>query len=320
MAPVFYLLLALLCFQQLSECAAESASNGGMLREFQEINEYLLENSAQNDEPEANMLILNEWLKSNPIDVSDTLLVALRLLKSLMDIQSAHICNAHALEIKQSIIEAISGTGRGKIGSPVKRTRLYLIDMIIKHYFRQHAIACASVYPLAYLEKARQLDERTIELVDNLYASTVHMYAVFSNDIDELETSQGLSRHFLDDYRYFEARIAYNAILNMFENNIINSGIASKVEGKTIMHADKLRKTFQSIIVDPCQRYIALLGADVFDLAAFDRLFYKQVNDNELAFYKAWSKYQVCNLVVSKEEHWASALMSLTGRIVDNLK
>lgn len=306
MAP-FYITVALFCALQLPGDAL-----GVSMRDFQEINEYLMEELRGNDDPEDNMVAANKWLKLNPTDVSESLLVALKLLKSLKEITGGRNCDARAFEVKTALRDAIKGE------EGTRRVRMNRIDAIANHFFEQQAIDCASVYPNLYKEKAQQLDKKTIELVDKLFEKTIQMY--FSDELDELQTSEGLAKHFLTNYTVFEGRVAYNTITALFEGDVFKSEMVTREEGKIELHPDKVRKLYQNIIVDPCQRYIILLGSDVFELAAFDRPYRHQVERDQVPFQRGWAKYQVCNLVVSAEERWADELVGVAKRIVANLK
>lgn len=273
-----------------------------------------MENLNNDDNPTNNMLAASEWLNSIPQNDFSSLPIALRLLTSLKDLHGAADCDGHSMEMMAGLERAVKGNMAGK------RPRMYRLETVIDHYFEQHARDCIKIYPSVYKNKADQLDETTNKNVDELFEHVAKWY--FNDEIEELQTSGGLFEHFMRHYHEFEGRIAYNIIMKRVGGDVRHSDIVTNTDGRLDLHGDKLRKLYQSNIVDPCQRYTALLGSDVFEPAAFDhyKLNYKQLDDKNIDFYRAWAKYQVCNLVVSDEEKWADALIGVTRRIIENLR
>lgn len=234
---------------------------------YQKINNYLCDHE-QSQDPETNMHVAEAYLDKLTRDGHKTPLLKRSLVAALRDFVDLRHAARSCDSIARATIERNNANNAGKssrahIDTPRR------VDLIVQHYFRQHAQTCAASQVATAVDAERSLGDSFVAHIDTARAA-------FDAKPD---VARGISEAASFEKLNFVGTVAYDALVQLAKEE---PGYEYLVNTEVDEHDGKLRDTtkqfvaqlFQRHIAEPCTSYVDWLqhtaGPAVFDATTLD--------------------------------------------------
>lgn len=213
-------------------------------------------------------------------------------------------CDAEAYEIMRANEEATGLHRMNDNGKVIRR-----VDKVILSIFKDHAVKCSRIYPVAYNQKREQLDATVFKRVENL--ATIVMNA------DRFVSTSRNMRFTIDPTNLYMRYIKNPPTIQAFaRENILYDALISNARddlsirdaertderiSKPILNKTKLKSLIKEYLIEPCQQYKSRFGPDLFVPARFDARVHHEVDHSNIDYYLGWSYFTICRAVVDDE-------------------
>lgn len=291
---------------------------------YDKLNEYLVTKVVDNDEVEPNMEAASKWLEDQnkvrlkfitkaPID-------DLRKFAALQQVVADTRCDRRAYEIMRPNEKAVGLHQKKDFGEVVRR-----VDKVMLDIFKKHAEKCLSVYRQVYRTKRAQLDEAVRKRVERLAETIIRTNAFTGPWYLALTPSNLINRYI--KYNLTVGSFAgikkalYTALIANSEGDVdakYTRSIANEQSGQQTIHGDKIKDLIGKYLIEPCRRYEAEMGPDLFIPAEFEARVFRKIEASDKDYYLGWSYFKICRALTADESTVFDEVMAAATAMNDH--
>lgn len=274
--------------------------------EYTKIN-HLLCDETDSQEPKENFDIMLDYLiidLKNNLPIKSNTVRAKRLFLALSTINDQNQCSVYSHRL---LAENECAVDRRLSQVGIVLTR---VERIILSYINEHANNCFQTYIDRFKNSVANLNEESLKRVEVLFDGYIETYTTkFQADLKPEFTKTPVHRLYniiLDSVatRFAIDKDYIQSSLKLLARNDRGRKFVGALDdeqfGVKKVNREKFTSLYDQFILIPCKYYISKLGPSIFELARFDSRFHHELQVDEVNFYTAWVRYNLCKSSIRK--------------------